>query len=288
MSLITKIAVVLLTVLSLLLTAATVTFVSQVDNLGTKLGSANAELTSVKARLAESGEVQTRRETSAIASASAAQLEVSSLTQRLAQLEKSVADGVTQLAQSSQQVSIGAATQEKLAGALNSSEALKGQFQGQVTELRTTLGQLQTQVGELNVALTRKTNEADVLEQQRRLLTEQLTEAKTSLDRVSGALKDAGVDPSRITVGGVAAGAPKLNGVIRRTEEVAGVPFAAISLGSDDAVRPGMEFKVVDRANGKFLGVLTVTVVQPNEAVGRLSGPDVSSVKAGNDVRTQL
>ena len=288
MSLITKIAVVLLVVLSLLLAASSVTYVSKAEDVNGKLTAANQQVGSLNSQLTEARESQTRREVSAVAAATASQGESTKLALRVAELEKSVADGLTRIAQSNQQVAIGSATQEKLAGALNASESLKGQFQSQVTELRTTLGQLQTQVGELNVALTKKTNESDVLEQQRRILTEQLTEAKTAVDRLGGALKDAGVDPARVTVGGVAAGAPRLNGVVRRTESIAGVPFASISLGSDDAVKTGMQFKVVDRDSGAFLGVLTVTAVEPTEAVGRLDGPKVSDVRAGNEIRTQL
>ena len=288
MSLITKIAVVLLVVLSLLLAASSVTYVSKAEDVNGKLTAANQQVGSLNSQLTEARESQTRREVAAVAAATASQGESTKLALRVAELEKSVADGLTRIAQSNQQVAIGSATQEKLAGALNASESLKGQFQSQVTELRTTLGQLQTQVGELNVALTRKTNESDVLEQQRRILTEQLTEAKTAVDRLGGALKDAGVDPARVTVGGVAAGAPRLNGVVRRTESIAGVPFASISLGSDDAVKTGMQFKVVDRDSGAFLGVLTVTAVEPTEAVGRLDGPKVSDVRAGNEIRTQL
>jgi len=287
-SLITKIAVVLLVVLSLLLAASSVTYVSKAEDVNGKLTAANQQVGSLNSQLTEARESQTRREVSAVAAATASQGESTKLALRVAELEKSVADGLTRIAQSNQQVAIGSATQEKLAGALNASESLKGQFQSQVTELRTTLGQLQTQVGELNVALTKKTNESDVLEQQRRILTEQLTEAKTAVDRLGGALKDAGVDPARVTVGGVAAGAPRLNGVVRRTESIAGVPFASISLGSDDAVKTGMQFKVVDRDSGAFLGVLTVTAVEPTEAVGRLDGPKVSDVRAGNEIRTQL
>jgi len=287
-SLITKIAVVLLVVLSLLLAASSVTYVSKAEDVNGKLTAANQQVGSLNSQLTEARESQTRREVAAVAAATASQGESTKLALRVAELEKSVADGLTRIAQSNQQVAIGSATQEKLAGALNASESLKGQFQSQVTELRTTLGQLQTQVGELNVALTRKTNESDVLEQQRRILTEQLTEAKTAVDRLGGALKDAGVDPARVTVGGVAAGAPRLNGVVRRTESIAGVPFASISLGSDDAVKTGMQFKVVDRDSGAFLGVLTVTAVEPTEAVGRLDGPKVSDVRAGNEIRTQL
>ena len=49
-----------------------------------------------------------------------------------------------------------------------------------------------------------------------------------------------------------------------------------------------MEFKVVDRATGNFLGTLTVDTVEPNEATGRLFGPSVAAIRPGVEVRTQL
>ena len=46
-----------------------------------------------------------------------------------------------------------------------------------------------------------------------------------------------------------------------------------------------MEFKVVNRDTGDFLGNLTVDSVEPNEATGRLDGPRVSDIKPGVEVK---
>ena len=64
--------------------------------------------------------------------------------------------------------------------------------------------------------------------------------------------------------------------------------YATISVGSSDQVQPGMEFKVINKATGDYLGALVVDSVSPNESTGRLSGPHVPDIKAGVEVRTQL
>jgi len=83
-------------------------------------------------------------------------------------------------------------------------------------------------------------------------------------------------------------GAPNLRGVVRSKRDIQNVPYATISLGSADNVQKGMQFRVIDRAASQFLGYLTIDTVDSNEATGHLSGPNVASVKPGNEVLTQL
>ena len=67
------------------------------------------------------------------------------------------------------------------------------------------------------------------------------------------------------------------------------MPFATISVGAADQVTKGMQFKVIDpTARDPFLGYLIVDRVEPNEAIGHLTGPHVNDVHEGAEVRTQL
>ncbi len=50
----------------------------------------------------------------------------------------------------------------------------------------------------------------------------------------------------------------------------------------------GMRFNVIDPQRGDFLGYLTVDRVEDREATGRLQGPRLGEIRAGNEVRTQL
>ena len=83
-------------------------------------------------------------------------------------------------------------------------------------------------------------------------------------------------------------GGPPIDGVIRATRAIAGVPYATISVGSNAGVQRGMEFKVVSHETGDFLGILTVDSVDTNEATGRLAGPKVANIRPGAEVKTQL
>jgi hypothetical protein len=126
-----------------------------------------------------------------------------------------------------------------------------------------------------------------VTEKERRYLAEQLTEAQNASQRATAQLKDLGVQPGQTTQG-LKAGAPAINGVISGVQPINGVPFATINVGSAQSVSKGMEFNIIDRPTGTFLGILTVDSVEQNEAVGRLRGPHVDQIKQGNEVRTQL
>ena len=130
-----------------------------------------------------------------------------------------------------------------------------------------------------------------MLERERRYLAEQLTDAKGTVDRQSSMLREAGINPMMASAqGGAAArlGAPPINGVIRARREIAGVPYATISVGGNDGVAKGMEFKIIDRTSGNFLGILTVDSVESTEATGRLAGPKLTDVRPGVEVRTQI
>jgi hypothetical protein len=157
-----------------------------------------------------------------------------------------------------------------------------------IAQLRTTNDDRLKQNVELNTTVTELTNNLQVTERERRYLAEQLTESKRTVDRQSSMLRDAGISPKMASAAGTGAGAPPINGVIRSTSNIAGVPYASISVGSNDGVTKGMEFKVVDRATGDFLGILTVDSVEPTESTGRLSGPGLKRIKPGVDVKTQL
>ncbi|HEY0010276.1 MAG TPA: hypothetical protein VGB55_16255, partial [Tepidisphaeraceae bacterium] len=89
---------------------------------------------------------------------------------------------------------------------------------------------------------------------------------------------------------GTRAGAPAINGVIRNRRTIAGKEYATISIGTQDQVSKGMQFNILDKESGQFLGVMKVDVVDANEAMGQItaSGGNLAQIKAGNIVRTQI
>lgn len=288
MSILTKIFVVALVVLSLLLSAATITFVNSIDDYKRLMDSYKTQLASaeLKANSAKTESEAAQTKLSAERDEAVKALQVRDA--QIADLTREVADRGAQLASANSSKTIADANVSKLTAAVSASEATKAQFAQTITALRGDLARLQTQNGELNVAFSDASNKLSITEEARRVATEQLSELRTQLDKVSGALRDRGVDPTRITSSGLAAGAPAINGVIRNTRVISGIPHAQISVGSEDAVKVGMEFNILDRTNGRFLGKLKVVAVEPNEAVGQITGPNPQAVAAGAEVRTQL
>ncbi len=289
MSPLTKLFVVLLVVLSLLLTAATVVFVNQVDNQKQAAERATALL---NAERAKAEQIRSSAEAArAVAEESSRQMadQVQQAKVQMNTMSQQLIDRDTQLGQAKSQAAIQAADLTRLAEALKASEDTKSRLQEQIAELRNTGDKLLTQNAQLNQSVTELTNRLEVTERERKFLAEQLTEAKSQADKQGAMLRDMGVSPSQMASAQVrGAGAPAINGVIRSVRPIAGIPYATISVGSADSVSKGMEFKVVNRDSGEFLGMLTVDSVELNEATGRLSGPRVAEIRPGSEVKTQL
>jgi hypothetical protein len=284
----TKIFVSLLIVLSLFLSAATITFVSAIDDWKAGYTAKDTEIAQLRASKAELETAASAAEASASEMRNAVASQVEALNTQLANARRDMSELAQQLADAKSTSTIAQANVSKLTSATSALQASNSAYQQQLAVYRSENDRLQTQNGDLNIALSDVRNKLDVTEEARRVLAEQLVETRTTNDRLSGTLRDRGIDPTRIATAGLAAGAPPINGVIRETRQIAGVPHAKISIGSDDAVKIGMEFTILERASGKFLGKLTIVAVEPNEAVGRLVGPDLGAIAAGAEVRTQL
>lgn len=288
MSPLTKLFVVMLVVLSLLLTAATVVYVNKEDVIKQSLVSLEGRLKSTEARAADAEQQLQTAQQNLLAAQQQANEQAGRANSQLIAAQQSVADLNVQLAKSASQ----AATQQldisRLTEALNASQAATGKLQEEVARLRTSNDTLVKQSSDLNSTVSDLTNKLDVTERERRLLAEQLTSSKGETDRLGAIIKGAGLAPQQQQTAVNRSGLPNINGVIRDIRPIAGSLYATISVGSADAVTKGMEFKVVDRATGSFLGTLVVDSVEPNESTGRLSGPAVAQIKPGVEVKTQL
>lgn len=288
MSVLTKIFVVALVVLSLLLSAATITFVNTADVYARSVKALETERNGLQAQLGRAeSELQAAISSKDSELAEKAKANAS-LDETIKALRAELAKAGADLAAAKSNLSINEGNISKLTSALAASEGTKSLTLQQVADLRAALDKTQSQLGDINVQYSDVSNKLEVTEQARRTLAEQLTELRGQLDKVSGVLRDRGIDPNRITTSGVLAGAPPINGVIRETRVISGVPHATISVGSEDGVKNGMEFKILDRATGKFLGTLTIISTEPSLAIGRLAGPDVAAITSGAEVRTQL
>jgi hypothetical protein len=288
LSTLTKILVVLVVVLSLLQTAATVVFVNRVENAGRTVADLEdtkkvnaAQITTLQAALAEAqAQVGTVRQQ--------AQAQVAASQAELLKAQQLVADQGVKLAQVTSQSSQQSVDLARLSEALKASEDTKAKQADMVTELRKFNDELTKRVADLNGSNADLTNRLEVTERERRFLQEQNAELQNQNTRSAAAMKDAGVTPPAAgQPTGLRAGAPDIKATVSDVKTIANIPYATITVGAADRVVKGMQFTVVD-GSGNFLGFLTVDTVEPNEAVGRLSGPRVPDIKAGNDARTRL
>jgi len=291
----TKLFVGLLVVLSLLLTAATVTFVNTLENQRELATRTKQTLENQKAE-AESLRGQAQSEAAQAQEAERlAQAQVEQLRQQSNSAQQLIADRDVKLAEAGSRLAIQAADVTRLSEALKASEDTKGKLQEMVNGLRAAHDQDLQLAAQSSQQISDLTNKLEVTERERRFATEQLEEMRNANAKLSAAVSETGRKPSDILAstgaGAPTAGvtAPRINGVVRDVRTIAGLPYATISVGSADGVSKGMVFNIVER-NGGFLGKLTIDTVELNEATGRISGPadKVGNVRQGVEVKTQL
>jgi uncharacterized phage infection (PIP) family protein YhgE len=280
--------VVLLVVLSLLTTAATVVYVNKEDVQKTTLANVQAQLNGAQAAAQAARDELTAAQQNlqnvqaqANQSAQAATTDINNRQQEISKLQVELAKGQSQ--QATQQLDI-----SRLTEALNASQASTTALQTEVARLRSSNDNLVRQASDLNGSVSDLTARLEVTERERRLLAEQLTQASGENQRLSQIIRGANLSPGQADTAVARSGLPAINGVIRDKRTIAGQEYATISVGTADGVQRGMEFKVLDRQNGNFLGTLVVDSVEPNEATGRLAGPGIAQIRPGVEVRTQL
>jgi vacuolar-type H+-ATPase subunit I/STV1 len=286
LSVLTKVFVVLLVVLSIVLTASMVVFVNRVENFKKNYTDATTQLQTERSRAdAAAAEATSAREIGQ-RNLTAAQTAIESLKQQVNSRDQEVTKRDTEVARLTSEMAQKAADVARLTEALKASEDQKGKQQEMLADLRTSNDKYVKQFSDQSARVSELTNQLEATERLRRDLAEQLAQAQTDLDRTNKLLSEHGIRGTETP--GPTAGVPAINGVVRDTRDIGGVPYATISVGSADGVTKGMEFKVIDRSKGEFVAILTVDSVEPNEATGRLTGPHPKGVRQQMEVRTQL
>jgi hypothetical protein len=282
----TKLFVVLLVILSIAFVSGTIVALNQVDANQAAIDKLRKDKDAETLQVANLGEQVEAQRQIALAADAQAHTKKDEMQQSVTALQMEVNDSKAQVADVSSKMAIQSSDLTRLTEALKSSETTKAAYADQIAELRKANDTYLLQNGELNTSVTDLTNKLDVTERERKYLAEQLTEAKATSDKMSKALNDAGIKVD-LADAGTRGGAPKIDAIIRDTRQIAGIPYATISVGANAQVTKGMEFSLVS-SNGDFLGILTVDSVEPDEATGRLSGPKVDQVQAGVEAKTQL
>lgn len=288
MSALTKVFVVLLVVCSMLLSAAVIVFVNKQDNFAQANSRLEAQLAREQSarQTAESDLSAARANIQNVQTALQGQIDV--LRNELNNAQQRIAERDQQIAQLRSQIDALTLEGQRLAEALKASEASRQVVLNEQAELRKLTDELSRRRADLNAANSDLQNRLDQTTRELRNTLEELKAAQDQVARLDSIMKDRG-----IAVSSDAQVPPALNirGVIRTTQSLDGIHYATISVGSADGVTRGMQFNIVDREQGEWLGTLTVDSVDEREASGRLNlkGPVLNQIVANRtEVRTQL
>jgi hypothetical protein len=281
-SALTKTFILLHVVMSMLLAAGLVVFVNRLDASATATKADKASIARLQADVqgATADAATARGEHAAIREQARNQVD----TIR-AELTKAQQDALALRGQIAELQSHAASDKAALASA---NEALKvaqqnqGTLQGQLADIRTSQDKLTQQFTEANLANNDLRNRLETTERARRQLAEQLADVNTKLQNTpQGGRAEAPGEPQ------YASSRERIEGVISEKQNIAGKPYATISIGANDAVRQNMRLNVVSQ-NGQFLGYVTVTRVDQEEAIGVLSGPRINEVRPNDRVTNRL
>ena len=287
MSFLTKLFVVLHVVLTLLFVSATIVWVNRVEDFRKTNGALSAQLTAARAEAQSAiNEAQTAR-ADALAVRQQVGAEIDRARKERDDALAEVRERDTQLAQLQQNLASADARAQASTSGLETAMKTNSLLQDQLNQSRETGNKIQQQNTELLTDNSDLRQKLSVASRQLQNTNEELEEAR---NQIAGGGGTAGPTGGQVPGAGPSPNANEVavNGVVRDRRNVNGVNYATISVGASDNVRKGMVFNVIDREAGDFLGYLTVDRVEPREASGRLEGPRVTDVKAGNEVRTQL
>lgn len=288
MNILTKLFVVLLTLTSIILAAGVLTFVNRVAPLQAALKSSQQQY-----QIAESGrqgllaalaakDLQLQSKTKDVDAA------VSQAASTVAALGKDIDAKDASLAANTAKI---ASLEAQLASANASVKAMADQqavIQNLLVDARKSLDDSQLKLTSSEKLGADQAARIEVLTKQYNFATEQLSDAKSRLDKVSLMAKEAGVNVASVDTYQTTASPTGVNGIIRSRRTINGREYATISIGTRDRVAKGMKFNIMDKASGKFLGQVTIDVVDENESMGHIDADNgnLSSIGAGNEVRS--
>ena len=289
MSALTKTFVLLHVVMSMLLAAGLIVFVNRVDDFQKTSVTQTANL-----RLAEQRATEAQAELATVRSAmqnvqQTSQARIQQIQGELNTRDQAVLELRGQLAEAQAQLASAQASLTSNTEALKVAQQNQGTLQGQLADLRGTHDKLMQQFTEANLSINDITARLQQTERQRRDLAEQLAAVNEQLENrgAQGARTDVGGGGAR-QASGISRNV-NVNGVVREKRVIAGRPYATISIGSADAVAKGMRLRVLGGRGGQeFLGYVDVTQVEPDEAIGVLSGPRVNEVTVNSQVVSNI
>ena len=286
MSSLTKVFVGMLVVLSLLLAAASVTFLNTIPNYGTRIAELDASLKAAESRVNSARSEFTAKETAQTEQLASLNNELSRLQSQVSSLQTQLGTAEADKAAAQVRLASAQSTAAIASQALAANNSVLEQFQQQIATLR---DENLTRVGEstqLQARLAQVENELTFAERALRAAQEESAQAARNQSDYESLIRELGGDDALARLGSVA---PEINAVIVERTNIGGGngrPYATISVGREDDVRPGNQFAVFDQgSNGNFLGFIRIEEVDDGQAFGLLQGPNIGQIDAGDVVR---
>ena len=281
MTVLTKVFVVALVFLSLLLAAASVTFLNtvpdytaNVERLEAELGVATGNSNSIRTQADATVAAVTQQRNELSTQLSNLKSQMASMQAQLAEAEAEKANMTTQ--QNRLQTNLATAI-----SAVEANQAVMDNLIAQVNTLQQENFAATSQRNETSRELAVAQNNLQFAEQALRVEQEKNQELLSQTEQMRNALASLNFNFGDLAT----AGAPAVRGQITGKRQLANGPHASISVGSEDDVVRGMRFAVFDRDNSDFLGFLNIIDVDDNVATGRLEGPAVDRINSGDPVR---
>jgi hypothetical protein len=286
LSVLTKVFIVLHVVISLMLAAGLIVFVNRAENYNVAMKADKAKLASQASQLANAMIDARAQADNAQAARVARDAAIADGQKALAAAETEIADAKVGVAEAQSSAKTLQVSIDNLTAAVNASEAQRKALSDLLDTTRTDNNTLNVKNGQMNLAISDLTNKLEVVTRRATDYQETIAELKSAKEAAEKQVVDLGGHIGAPS--GLAAGAPSINGVVRSSRLINGIPYATISIGADAQVVKGMKFNVVDSAKGAFLGELTIEQVDERESTGKLEGPHIADIQPGLEVKTQL
>ena len=239
MSTLTKLFVVLLVVMSLLSSAGFIVFVNRVENFKTSLATATASVTQGRQDLATAK----AQASDLLAQVATARRDADDAQKEVARLTNDEADKVAALqatvARDQSQATIDKVSTGNITAALTASEGQRKAQGDALVAARSDLDKARQTASDDDIAISDLTNKNDVASKKVTDLSEQLAQAKGDNEHYTAQLKELGQSPNAAAPDRIGASAPPINGVVRQTGPINGIPYATISVGSAEQVQKG-------------------------------------------------
>lgn len=267
MSLLTKIFVVLDTVLALALVPLVIAYVHNTDHLASELAGQRQMLVAAEESAAIANQQLADAHQARADAVERAEVDKARLRGRVTDLQGQLEARDLDLIETRNQLAQAQAQADQLSAGLEQNAQLLTMLEEEVRQRRDESLEARQRIAELNDALQDKSTQLVTALENIRLLREKLVDTEQMLaDAREGG--DADETDTGMTASPVDIDYPIYGNVTGVQEAGEGNTFVAIDLGSNDNVREGMQFIVHEGTN--YLGTIELRTVDLNESVGVL------------------